>query len=165
MGGLDALARASAVVIGEGYATAATLSEALGFATVAAFDSGNLTAVATALKARFPDRPMVIAGDDDQHLLETLGKNPGREKMEHAALAVGAVSFLPIFAPGEREAQPKTFTDFNDLATKSVLGREGVERQVRFAVHAAINKHAAKAQIGDEQKLVQVKSQGHGLGL
>ena len=140
--GLDALAKAPVIVIGEGYATAATLSEALGFATVAAFDSGNLTAVATALNARFPDKPMVIAGDDDQHLLETLGKNPGREKMEQAALAVGAVSFLPIFAPGERDAQPKTFTDFNDLATKSVFGRGGVERQVQFAVHAAIIKHA-----------------------
>ena len=165
VGGLDALASAPAIVIGEGYATAATLCEALGFATVAAFDSGNLTAVATALKARFPDRPIVIAGDDDQHLLEPLGKNPGREKMEQAALAVGAVSFLPIFAPGEREAQPKTFTDFNDLATKSVLGRDGVERQVRFAVHAAINKHEAKAQIEDEQKLVQMKSQGRSLRL
>ena len=163
--GLDALAKAPVIVIGEGYATAATLSEALGFATVAAFDSGNLTAVATALNARFPDKPMVIAGDDDQHLLETLGKNPGREKMEQAALAVGAVSFLPIFAPGERDAQPKTFTDFNDLATKSVLGRGGVERQVQFAVHAAIIKHAAKAQIRDEQQLVQMKSQGRGLRL
>jgi hypothetical protein len=30
-------------LIAEGYATAATLSQILGFATVAAFDSGNLT--------------------------------------------------------------------------------------------------------------------------
>ncbi|RYF11918.1 MAG: toprim domain-containing protein, partial [Deltaproteobacteria bacterium] len=165
VGGLDALASAPAVVIGEGYATAATLSEALGFATVAAFDSGNLTAVATALKARFPDKPMVIVGDDDQHLLATLGRNPGREKMEQAATAVGAASFLPIFAPGEREGQPKTFTDFNDLATKSVLGREGVERQVRFAVQAAIDKHAMSFQVREEQQLVQTHSQRRGLRL
>jgi putative DNA primase/helicase len=127
--GLDALARAPAIVIGEGYATAVTLSEALGFATVAAFDSGNLRAVAKALQGRFPDKPIVIAGDDDQHLIDTLGKNPGREKMEQAAAAVGAAKLLPVFAPGERDARPGVFTDFNDLATKSAVCRSSRDRQ------------------------------------
>jgi putative DNA primase/helicase len=162
VGGLDALARAPAIVIAEGYATAATLSEVLGFATVAAFDSGNLTAVAKALQARFPDKPVVIAGDDDQHLVTTLGKNPGREKMEQAAEAVGAVKLLPIFAPGEREARPGVFTDFNDLATKSVLGREGVERQVRSVVQAAVEKHAVGVPVQEERKLVRTQTQRHG---
>jgi len=157
VGGLDALARAPAIVIGEGYATAATLSEALGFATVVAFDSGNLMAVAKALQGRFPDKPIVIAGDDDRHLVDTLGKNPGREKMERAAEAVGAAKLLPVFAPGERDARPGVFTDFNDLAKKSVLGREGVERQVRFAVHAAIDKHAVEVDVPEERKLVQTQ--------
>ena len=161
--GLDALARAPALVIGEGYATAATLSEALGFATVAAFDSGNLVAVAKALQGRFPDKPIVIAGDDDQHLVDTLGKNPGREKMEQAAVAVGAAKLLPVFAPGERDARPGMFTDFNDLATKSVLGREGVERQVRFAVLAATDKHAVSAQMKADQELVLTQAQRQGL--
>jgi hypothetical protein len=31
----------------------------------------------------------------------------------------------------EALAKMKQYTDFNDLATKSVLGREGLERQVR----------------------------------
>jgi putative DNA primase/helicase len=164
VGGLDALARAPALVIGEGYATAATLSEALEFATVAAFDSGNLRAVAKALQGRFPDKPIVIAGDDDQHLVDTLGKNPGREKMEQAAVAVGAAKLLPIFAPGEREARPGVLTDFNDLATKSVFGREGVERQVRFAVQAAIDRHAVEVvRLQEEHKLVQTQAQRQGL--
>jgi putative DNA primase/helicase len=42
VGGMDALARAPALVISEGYATAATNAEVIGFATVAAFDAGNL---------------------------------------------------------------------------------------------------------------------------
>ena len=42
VGGMDELSRAPAIVIAEGYATACSLSEALGFSTVAAFDSGNL---------------------------------------------------------------------------------------------------------------------------
>jgi phage/plasmid primase-like uncharacterized protein len=128
VGGLDAMARAPALVIAEGYATAVTLCEALGFATMAAFDSGNLRAMARALQGRSPDKPIVIAGDDDQHLVDTLGKSPGREKMEQAAVAVNAAKLLSVFAPGEWDARSGVFTDFNDLATKSVLGREGVER-------------------------------------
>jgi putative DNA primase/helicase len=41
IGGLDAIAAAPALVIGEGYATAASVSQALGYATVAAFDSAT----------------------------------------------------------------------------------------------------------------------------
>ncbi len=101
VGGLEALTKAPALVIGEGYATAATLAQTLGYATVAAFDSGNLLPVATALHQKFPDKPMVIAGDDDRHLEMTHGINPGRSKAEEAARAVGGKVLLPIFAPGE----------------------------------------------------------------
>lgn len=162
VGGMDELAKAPALVISEGYATAATLKQSLGFATVSAFDSGNLTSVAQALHRKFPDKPVVIAGDDDRHLEIVQGVNPGKTKAEEAAALVGGKFLLPIFAPGEnsypslidpvtpemyREHQQtgnaiseeqvavlsgmKQFTDFNDLATKSNLGREGVERQTR----------------------------------
>jgi putative DNA primase/helicase len=166
VGGLDALARAPAIVIGEGYATAATLAEVLGYATVAAFDAGNLTTVARALHARFPDKPIVIAGDDDHPQEARNSRNPGREKMEEAAKAVGAATVLPIFAPGEREARPHSLTDFNDLATRSALGPTGVERQVRAVVEAAIDKRAADVEHQLEQKLVQtnVHRQGQRLG-
>jgi Antirestriction protein len=140
VGGLDALAKAPALVIGEGYATASSLQQTLGFATVAAFDSGNLLPVAKALHAKFPDKPILIAGDDDRHLEATQGINPGRSKAEEAAKAVGGKALLPIFAPGEQVAEPKGFTDFNDLATKSVLGREGIERQVRSVVDDVIER-------------------------
>src|ERR1700730_15154120 len=45
---------------------------------VAAFDSGNLLAVANALREQHKGKVIVIAGDDD-HRLET---NPGRTKLE-----------------------------------------------------------------------------------
>ncbi len=106
VGGMDALAAAPALVIGEGYATAATVAEALGHATVAAFDSGNLQAVAEALHAKFPDKPVVIAGDDDRQVQITQGVNPGRTKAQEAAKAVGGKAIFPIFAPGEN-AYPK----------------------------------------------------------
>ncbi|PYE73376.1 phage/plasmid primase-like uncharacterized protein [Xylophilus ampelinus] len=101
VGGMDALAAAPVLVISEGYATAAQVSEAVGHATVAAFDSGNLDTVAKALHAKFPDKPVIIAGDDDRHLVMTHGNNPGREKAEAAAQAVGGKAIFPIFAPAE----------------------------------------------------------------
>lgn len=169
--GLEDLARAPVIVIAEGYATAATLRQTLGHATVSAFDSGNLAPVAQGLHRRYPDKPIVIACDDDRHLELTNGVNPGRTKGEEAARLVGGTALLPIFAPGEnayhagldpvtpklyREHQRtgaalsaeqlaaldrmKQFTDFNDLANRSVLGRDGIERQVRAVDDSAIGR-------------------------
>ena len=156
-GGSDALAKAPVLAIGEGYATAGSLSQALGFATVAAFDSGNVPAVAKALHEKFPDKPVVIFGDDDKHLEQTQGVNPGRKKAEEAAEAVGGTVLLPIFAPGEQQGDPKGFTDFNDLANKSTLGKEGVERQAKAAVEIAIEKQ--KATIEQKQAQQQQEKQ------
>ncbi|MFA5922422.1 MAG: strawberry notch family protein [Methylococcaceae bacterium] len=183
IGGFDALAKAPAIVIGEGFATAGSLSETLGFPTVSAFDSGNLVLVAKALHEKFPDKPIVIAGDDDKHLESTQGYNPGRSKANEAAKAVSGKVILPVFAPGEqaypenlepvtpakaragvlsdeqKEAitQMKSFTDFNDLATKSVLGKEGIERQVHSVVFSVIDKHQAR--IEQQHELVQQQEQ------
>lgn len=107
IGGMEALAAAPVLVISEGYATAAQVAEAVGHATVAAFDSGNLEAVAKALHAKFPDKPVIIAGDDDRHLVMTHGNNPGRAKAEAAAAAVGGKAIFPIFAPGENTYPPE----------------------------------------------------------
>lgn len=156
VGGLDSLAKAPVLVIAEGYATASSLSQSLGFATVAAFDSGNLPEVALALHAKFPDKPVVIAGDDDQHLATTQGVNPGKKKAYEAAYACGGTVVLPIFAPGEQTANPKGFSDFNDLAHSSVLGEEGVRRQLRPVVEAEIARRQSHVQ---EQVLTQQQEQ------
>jgi DNA primase traC len=102
VGGMKALEQAPVIVVAEGYATAATLSEALGQTVVVAFDSGNLLSVARALHQKYPDRPVVIAGDDDRHLELTQGINPGRVKAEAAAAAVGGQAWFPVFAPDEQ---------------------------------------------------------------
>jgi putative DNA primase/helicase len=114
------------------------------FTYLARLNSGNLVHVATALRAKFPGKAVIIAGDDDGHLEATQGVNPGREKAQQAASAVGGAVLLPIFAPGEISAGPKDFTDFNDLANKSVLGIDGLNRQVRPIVNAAIERHKSQ---------------------
>ncbi|MBX9637060.1 MAG: ssDNA-binding domain-containing protein, partial [Nitrosomonas sp.] len=126
--GLIALDAAPAIVIAEGYATADTLSQALDYPVIAAFDSGNLPKVAKDLHEKYPHKPIIIAGDDDHHLESTLGKNPGKEKALEAAALVNGSAVFPIFAPSERDS--KKLNDFNDLANKSALGIVAVKRQV-----------------------------------
>lgn len=161
IGGQDALITAPAIVISEGYATAATLTENLGYATVAAFDAGNLIHVAKALKAQYPDKPILIAGDDDKHLEMMQGVNPGKDKAEKAAIAVDGHTFFPRFTHDEKSwpdnLEPvtpekwkaklisdeqsaalnniKQYTDFNDLKNLSANGSEmGLRRQINDVI-------------------------------
>ncbi|HEK2843881.1 TPA: DUF1738 domain-containing protein [Proteus mirabilis] len=187
VGGQDKLENVSAIIISEGYATAASNSEALGVPTVAAFDSGNLLPVAKALHEKYPDKPVIILGDDDRHLEITQGINTGKVKALEAAKAVNGKAIFPVFAPGENDypknletvtpqkyrdhlqaikqletspeekadelkskvlsdeqlsalSKMKRHTDFNDLATKSSLGNDGLKRQVKAAVEKTINE-------------------------
>jgi hypothetical protein len=52
----------------------------------------------------------------------------------------------------------KAHTDFNDLATRSALGREGVERQVKAEVGRVIREaEARRARSEGEEQHVQEK--------
>ena len=186
--GLEALNKAPSIVIAEGYATADTVSQALGYATVAAFDSGNLLNVAQQLSEKFPHKPFIIAGDNDVHLELTEGKNPGKEKALAAAKAVDGTAIFPIFAPDEQSypdnlkpvtpltarsgeltheqqaaiTKMKRYTDFNDLVTNSVLGREGLERQVTTRVNNIIESQKERSAVRHEQELfVSCEHQQH----
>src|SRR5271157_6546473 len=117
---LQKIAMSPVVVIAEGYATAATIAKQGKVTALAAYDSGNLLSVATSLRQRYPDKAIVIAGDDD-HRSEN---NPGREKAIAAAEAVAGVAIFPNLSAEQRA---KGLTDFNDLATQNP---EVVSRQL-----------------------------------
>ena len=157
--GLTALGAAPAIVIAEGYATADTLSQALDYPVIAAFDSGNLPKVAQDLHNKYPYKPIIIAGDDDHHLESILGKNPGKEKALDAANLVDGVAVFPVFAPGEQDS--KKLNDFNDLANKSSLGIEAVKRQVGSVVEKVSQQakqgSLLKLQVPIEPKQEEIK--------
>ena len=122
--GLQKLANSPVIAIAEGYATAATVAKYGHVPAIAAFDSGNLLAVATALHVRWPDKGIIVAGDDD-HKLEN---NPGRVKALEAAQAVGGLAVFPNSSVEQRE---KGMTDFNDLALENVrLAKRQLEEAV-----------------------------------
>lgn len=84
----------AALCICEGYATGASIYQATGHATAVAFDTSNLKPVAMALRQKFPNLTLVIAGDND---IET-PNNPGVRAATAAAQAVGAALAIPSFS-------------------------------------------------------------------
>ncbi|WP_047533036.1 zincin-like metallopeptidase domain-containing protein [Shewanella sp. ZOR0012] len=180
-GDMDALAKSPVIIVSEGYATADTLSEAAVLPVVSAFDAGNLVTVAKALREIHPNKPMLICGDNDAHQVMTEGKNVGVEKATAAAEAVKGQTLFPIFAPKEQLYPPelpivtpelwrnkevtkeqmkaidtmKKYTDFNDVKTKSVLGIDGVKRQVKFAINELLNKQNLQHTQKQEQEQTQ----------
>ena len=153
IGGQEALKNAPVLIISEGYATAASITKAVGYSTVAAFDAGNLKSVATSLHEKYPNKPIIIAGDDDRKLEETQKVNPGRTKAIDAAAAVNGKAIFPIFAPGEE----MKFTDFNDLAVKSTLGKDAIVRQIEAAISLNANRQEQYKQNQHQQKKVTIK--------
>lgn len=118
---IGAIQIADTVILAEGYATAATLHEATGYAAVMAMDSGNLKPVAEVLKKRHPAKRFIVAADNDRH---TDG-NPGVKAATAAAKAIKAALAIPAFADGEAG------TDFNDLA--ALHGLEAVRAAIEQA--------------------------------
>lgn len=82
-----------AVLVAEGFATAAAIFMATGQATAVAFNCGNMLAVARALRAKFPGARIVLCADDDT---ATPG-NPGVRAATEAARAVGGLVAVPRF--------------------------------------------------------------------
>ncbi len=111
------------LIIGEGYATCASIHEATGDAVAAAFTAVNLLPVALALRAKYPDMQLILAADDDYR---TAG-NPGLTKATAAAQAVGGLLAVPEFPAGRGDKDK----DFNDLCKLS--GADAVRRCIDAA--------------------------------
>ncbi len=107
------------ICICEGFATGASIYEATGYAVAIAFDAGNLEAVATAIRVKYPAVKIIICADHDQFK----DSNTGVDKATKAAAAIGAEVAIPEFT--NLETMP---TDFNDL--HCLEGLEAVRKQL-----------------------------------
>lgn len=127
---IGAMEGAGTLLLGEGYATCASVHEASGLPVAVAFDAGNLVHVAKALVELAPGARLLVCGDDDRETEVRTGTNPGRKKAESAAKAARAAGAVAgtVF-PADL---PEGGSDFNDLA--AALGTEEVRRQIEAAV-------------------------------
>lgn len=124
------------VLVGEGYATCASLHEAGGWPVGVAFDAGNLLHVARELRHLYPAALLVLCGDEDRATEARTGTNTGRVKAEAAARAVQGLAVFPSM-PAAGDAHGNV--DFNDMHQALGLGA------VRDAVQAAIDTQQAAA--------------------
>lgn len=113
---------AGPLLIAEGLATAASLHLATGYACLAAFNAGNLSAVASMARERYPERELVLCADNDVRPDDR--PNTGLEAATRAAQAAGAK--LAVCPAHEGRA-----ADFNDLAVLRSL--EAVRQVVEAA--------------------------------
>ncbi|MDZ4214027.1 MAG: toprim domain-containing protein [Rhodocyclaceae bacterium] len=113
--------------IAEGFATGASIHQATGHPVAVAFNANNLKPVSEAIRAKFPDLPLILCADDD-HLTEG---NPGRTNAATAAQSVGATVVVPDFGPD----RPNGATDFNDLY--ALHGLEAVRLLIADAIVSA----------------------------
>lgn len=108
------------LVIGEGFATVATIHMATGHGVAAAMSARNLETVARAMHKLFPAREIVIAADDDSHLPKNLGLNAARK----AAQAIGA----RIATPRPETRSGDSGADFADIPRDQVAARIAAAR-------------------------------------
>ncbi len=150
---LGELAGAPVVLLGEGYATCATLHEAMQLPVAVAFDAGNLVHVAKLLCAQLPDAALLVCGDDDRETEQRTGANPGRKKAEAAAKAarVAGARAATVFPQGLVDGG----TDFNDLA--AATGLEAVRCQIAEAVEglSVAGQRTGAKDAGDEDPAEQ----------
>lgn len=100
----------SEIIICEGFATGAAVNQALDKAVICAFTAGNLKAVATSVKNKYPQAKIMFAADNDWEKHEA-GKskvNTGIHYAQQAAAAIGGA--IVILCP-----QKHGVTDFNDI--------------------------------------------------
>lgn len=109
------------LLIGEGVATVLTTKEASGHPAIAALSAGNLSAVAKAMRERYPSAVLVILAD----LVKATGA-PDPHAVE-AAKSVGGKLAIPDFGTD----RPDGATDFNDMA--ELFGAEAVGRAIANA--------------------------------
>ena len=104
------------VAVCEGFATGTSIHLATGWTVYVAFSANNLARVAKTVKERFPDKTIIICGDNDE---------AGLRKGEDAAGLANAQLLFPHFTDDNG-------TDFNDL--HQIEGIEAVRSQLEMAL-------------------------------
>lgn len=105
------------IYVAEGYATAATIYEAVQKPTWVAFDAGNLLPFCKELRYKYPNAKIIVCGDNDA---KPDGSNPGVEAAEKAAAAIGGFAIWP-------EEEGKDFNDIGVELTRKRLAAVGTQ--------------------------------------
>ncbi|MEZ0137341.1 MAG: DUF5906 domain-containing protein [Candidatus Reddybacter sp.] len=124
------------IAVAEGYATAASIRQATGWAVAVAFDAGNLLPVTEALFAQHPEAMFLICADDDHKTAGNTGKKAAKKAAEHCSGRV----VVPEFA-----ADAERGSDWNDLHVQA--GLDEVKKQLMAATQRPCETPAPPASV------------------
>ncbi|QBR83843.1 toprim domain-containing protein [Legionella israelensis] len=125
------------ILIAEGYSTAATIYESLGYPTVITFNCGNIPPVIQILRDIYPQSQFIIAADDDRWQKDANRRHAGENAAKKACAEFSNTTYvLPDFSVlgisedklAKLESPP---TDFNDLFV--FLVNQGLARNAALA--------------------------------
>lgn len=124
------------IFIGEGYATMASVYEAIKYPCVVAANAGNMKIVLEKLTTLYPKAQFIICADNDLYLRETVkgsGKwiwdNPGIDAAVECEQIFNCKIIIPDFSGiKDIDSDINKLTDFNDL--HRALGLDTVKKQI-----------------------------------
>jgi len=120
--------------------------EAINIPTIVAISSNNMEKVAKEITNKYPNKKLIIAGDNDI-ANELKGKeNIGKLKAQATAIAVKGELVLPAFTKDEIA---QGASDWNDLA--KLRGLKEVKKQLDIA----LNKLKSKEQATQQKKTTE----------
>lgn len=127
------------VFIAEGYATGASIFEALGgvYPVILTFDAGNMLACATDIRHDLPNHRLIFCADDDFATAQKTGKNTGIERAKQSASTTNSEYISPDFGNDVR-VETGELTDYNDL--DMVFGRNELKKQLLAALNRPLHK-------------------------
>lgn len=133
----------------EGFSTGASIAEALTNQTViVCFDAGNLVAVASALKIKYPEAKFIVCSDDDRWKPEK--GNAGLKAAQQACKVVKGEIRIPHFK--DVTTEPTDFNDLHCLEGLTVVAYQIYNPPKDLA--APIPKEEKKSKAGEENRTV-----------
>ena len=128
------LKSATSIIIAEGYATAASINEAVkepGLKVIAAMSANNLEHTVKAITEKYPAINIVIAADNDlNNKIGNIGLNAANavaDKYKNVTVTVPKINGKAVAG------------DFNDIISKNELSKEEALKNIRYSIKPALN--------------------------
>lgn len=128
------LKSATSIIIAEGYATAASINEAIkepGLKVIAAMSANNLEHTVKAITEKYPAINIVIAADNDlNNKIGNIGLNAANavaDKYKNVTVTVPKINGKAVAG------------DFNDIISKNELSKEEALKNIRYSIKPALN--------------------------
>lgn len=153
-GDVSDLKSAKSIVIAEGYATAASINEALNnkdVKVIAAMSANNLDHTVKAVTEKYPNINVIIAADNDlTNKVGNIGLNAAnavQNKYENVTVAVPKINGKEISG------------DFNDIISKNGLSKDDALKNIQKSLQPALKLEQEKSKSISSEKTNNIKKE------